>query len=1100
MCRDGWKVRVILLSQSNTRRSVVKRSLPILLAFFLATAARGDLDSELLAGIEARSIGPAAMSGRIAAIDAVESNPEVIYVGAASGGVWKSINAGLTWNAIFDDQEVHSIGALAIFQASPDIVWVGTGEGNPRNSVSVGRGIYRSLDGGKTWKHLGLEKTERIHRIVLHPQNPDIAYVAALGQMWGENPERGVFKTTDGGRTWHKVLYHDEKTGAADLIMDPQNPDKLIAALWQYRRWPWFFESGGPGSGLYLSYDGGATWKKLGERQGLPKGELGRIGLALCHRQPQIVYALVEAEESALLRSEDGGESWRTVNRDPQVARRPFYFADLRVDPEQPNRIYSLESLVRVSDSGGESFKPLVKFPPVHPDHHALWIHPQNPRLLLLGNDGGVAISRDHGTTWRFVANLPVAQFYHVAVDQATPYNVYGGLQDNGSWRGPSTVWQTGGIRNHHWQLVSFGDGFDTRPDREQPDLGYSMSQEGYVVRWNLRTGEEVSIRPPRPAGGDELRFNWNAAIALDPFDPATIYYGSQYVHRSHDRGETWGLISPDLTSNRQDWQRQDESGGLTVDATGAENYTTILAIVPSPIERGVLWVGTDDGRLHVTRDHGKSWTSVEEKVPGVPSGTWIPHIEASHHDGGTAFVVFDDHRRSNWTPYAYKTEDYGQTWKSLIPQSEKDRPWGYVLCLVQDVVDPDLLFLGTEFGLYVSLDGGDQWLPWRHGLPTASVMDLAIQPREHDLVIATHGRSLYVLDDLSFLRELDAETFERPLHLFTVAKAQQYRSLRTQGELAPGDGEFAGENRPYGALITYSLKADDLPRHGDSEGAEVKSPPPARRTGPCTPKETDEGDEPKTVEIHVYRGEEKIRTFNGPAKLGLNRAVWDLRRDPFREFQQEPAWWYGEPQGPEVPPGQYEIELRFRDQEARGTVVVEQDPRSSYTPEEMQIRWSAILRAGELQSLVTRAVERIDQTRCTVELLRRRIEDLEKDPRANGGEEPFLDLKAAANELEKALFELENLLRIPPENPGIAAAKDALSKILYAKERLLLSWSAPNASDLSYLFAAEEQLRDTLEKHHRFFSEEVRSFVDQVEASGLELFPPLSPLSLDAP
>ena len=536
--------------------------------------------------MKARSIGPATMSGRVAAIDAVESDPDIVYVGASTGGVWKSVDGAYSFTPIFDDQPVAAIGAVAIFQASPEIVWVGTGEGNPRNSVSIGNGVYKSVDGGVTWQHLGLDKTERIHRIVLHPRDPNIAWVAAMGQAWGQNAERGVFKTTDGGKTWTKVLYVDERTGAADLVIDPANPNKLFAAMWEYRRWPWFFNSGGPGSGLHVTYDGGATWKRFTEEDGMPKGALGRVGIAIARSNPNIVYALVEADKSALLRSEDGGRKWTAVNTEYNVASRPFYYADIRVDPEDPNRVYNVWSLLSLSTDGGRSFKVLVPFAKIHPDYHALWIDPNDPTHMYSGNDGGVAESKDRGTNWRYVTTLPLAQYYHIAVDNETPYNVYGGMQDNGSWKGPNTTWESGGIRNWDWQEVGFGDGFATMPIPNDSMTGYAMSQEGYLIRWNLRTGERKDIRPSAPQGRS-LRFNWNAGIALDPFNPNGVYYGSQYLHRSTNRGDSWTTISPDLTTNRREWQNQGRSGGLTPDVTGAENFTTIMTIAPSPLERG---------------------------------------------------------------------------------------------------------------------------------------------------------------------------------------------------------------------------------------------------------------------------------------------------------------------------------------------------------------------------------------------------------------------------------------------------------------------------------------------------------------------------------
>ncbi|HET9225174.1 MAG TPA: hypothetical protein VFR31_00790, partial [Thermoanaerobaculia bacterium] len=790
----------------------MRRSLLAVLAVGLAAPALA-VDPSLLAGLKARSIGPAAMSGRIASIEALPSNPAIVYVGTATGGVWKSVNAGLTWTPVFDDQPVAAIGDVALDPSNPDAVWVGSGEGNPRNSVSVGNGIYRSLDGGKTWQHLGLEKTERIHRVVIHPNDPKTVWVAALGQAWGENPERGVFKTEDGGRTWRKVLYIDERTGCADLVVDPANPNKLVAAMWDYRRWPWSFRSGGPGSGIHVSHDGGETWRKLTEEDGLPAGDLGRTGLAISPSDPRVVYALVEAKKNALLRSGDGGRTWKAVDSEGEVSPRPFYYADIRVDPRDPNRLYRLATVLTASSDGGKTFEPLGTFREIHPDHHALWINPADPSHILNGNDGGVYESRDRGASWRFVSNLPVPQFYHVRYDMEVPYNVYGGLQDNGSWKGPSDVWENGGIRNHHWQEVAFGDGFDTVPDPRNAMRGYAMSQEGFVIRYDLETGERKDIRPAPPAGEEDLRFNWNAAIAIDPFEPDTIYFGSQYVHKSADRGDTWTTISGDLTTDKPEWQKAGESGGLTPDATGAENFTTLIALAPSPVQKGVLWAGSDDGRLHVTRDGGKTWTSVEKNVRGVPENTWIPHIHPSNHDAGTAFVVFDNHRRSDWTPYVARTTDFGKTWTSLSTKNLR----GYALSIVQDPVDPDLLFLGTEFGLWASLDGGKGWMRYDHGVPTVSVMDLAIHPREHDLIVATHGRGLYILDDIRPLRSVADDTGKEAIQLFEIPDARQYRVAQTGSARFPGAGEFRGQVRPYGALLTWSMNVPGLP-HPDEE------------------------------------------------------------------------------------------------------------------------------------------------------------------------------------------------------------------------------------------------------------------------------------------
>jgi photosystem II stability/assembly factor-like uncharacterized protein len=1086
---------------------MLRRRLALLFVLSLPLTLAAQVDPELLAGIRARSIGPASMSGRVAAIDVVESNKDIVYVGAATGGVWKSVDGGFNFTPIFDDQPVAAVGAVAIFQPSPDIVWVGTGEGNPRNSMSVGNGIYKTVDGGRTWQHLALEKTERIHRIITHPRDPNVAWVAAMGQAWGQNADRGVFKTTDGGRTWTKVLYVNERTGAADLIIDPSNPNKLFAAMWEYRRWPWFFNSGGPGSGLHVTYDGGATWKRYTEEDGLPKGTLGRIGLAISRSNPSIVYALVEAEKSALLRSDDGGRKWTAVNSETNVASRPFYYADIEVDPQDPNRVYNIHSLVSVSTDGGRNFRVLIPFAKIHPDYHAMWIDPADPTHMFTGNDGGVAESRDRGASWRFVSTLPLAQYYHIAVDDERPYNVYGGMQDNGSWKGPNTTWETAGIRNWDWQEVGFGDGFGTVPIPGDSMTGYAMSQEGYIVRWNLRTGERKDIRPPHPDGGT-LRFNWNAAIAIDPFDPNAVYFGSQFVHKSTNRGESWTTISPDLTSNRKDWQNQGKSGGITLDVTGAENFTTILTIAPSPVERGVIWTGTDDGRVHVTRDGGTTWTSVEANIKGVPANTWVPEIKASRSNAGTAFIVLDDHRRSNWTPYVYRTNDFGKTWTSLATKDIQ----GYALAIEQDPVDADLLFLGTEFGLWVSTDAGRSWMKWKHGFPTVSVMGLAIHPREHDLVIGTHGRAAYVIDDIRPLRTIGSETMAKPLHFFEIPEAQAYTTRQKEGSRFLGDAEFRGENEPYGALLTYSLNLPGLPHPSDEKERERKAKERESGAKPLVteagapvvvedvPKEPEASkikqeqkaaeskpatasDKPPEVDIEVADASGKvIRKFKGPAKLGVNRTTWELRTDAFkRPPSGDGDDDFGSRTGPEVVPGTYTVTIKFRGNEAKQTVRVVADPREPFTAEQRQQKFDTIQRAGRLQESASEAITRINKTRADIAAIAAK---LKKD---EPGAEPD-PLVKSGNQLKEKLDKMERRLWQPPNTKGIPPETDVWSKISYPLFSMQSSWDAPTPSQLAYLARAEAELRTILAEFNKLYAEDVAKYREEVRAKSVTL------------
>ncbi|HYN23155.1 MAG TPA: hypothetical protein VE078_19505 [Thermoanaerobaculia bacterium] len=1081
------------------------------LVFVLALAASSlvqpavaQIDSDLLAGVSARSIGPAAMSGRVAEVTAVESNPDIVYAGTATGGVWKSINGGLSWSPIFDDQPIASIGAVSVFQAAPEIVWVGSGEGNPRNSVSVGNGIYKSMDGGRTWKHLGLEKTERIHRVVLHPTDPDVAYVGAMGKLWGENPERGVFKTTDGGKTWRKVLYVDERTGTADLVMDPSNPNKLFAALWDHRRWPWSMRSGGPGSGLYVTYDGGESWKRLTEDDGLPKGELGRMGVAISRSHPEVVYALVEAQKSALIRSDDGGRTWKSVNEEARTAGRPFYYADIRVDPVWPNRIYNLGSRLSVSNDGGKTFSGMPGARQIHGDYHALWINPRDPEHLIAGEDGGLGISHDRGETFQFAANLPLGQYYHINVDMDVPYHVYGGLQDNGSWRGPSSVWEEGGnIRNHQWQRIGGGDGFDVVPDPEDSMRGYSMSQGGFLVRWNVRSGEMRGIKPPEIKAEDpaeKLRFNWNAGIAQDPFEPGTIYYGSQYVHKSTDRGESWTVISSDLTTDNPEWQKQAESGGLTPDVTGAENLTTIIAISPSPVQRGVIWVGTDDGRVHVTRDGGKTWESVEKNLRGVPTNTWVPHIRSSKFDAASALIVLDNHRRDDGNPYVFRTDDWGKTWKNLVTKDVH----GYALSIDQDPVDRDLLFLGTEHGLFVSNDSGRSWMKWRHGLPaTVSAMDLVVHPRDHDLVVATHGRALYVLDDIAPLRELTAETMREPVHLYPSSPAWLHDFGAGSGNLRGGAGEFAAPSRPYGVLLTYSLNAPGLPHPVEEKERERKEKERAARAGETKPAAAEEEDKPKEPKVKIQIADASgkvIRTLEAPAKQGLNRTAWDLGRDAWRQPPTDNRGFPREEEsGPEVSPGTYNVTLSYGGKEAKGTVRVVAAPMIENTEADWQTREDAVVHLGRLQEATVEAIERIAAARKDINVVLQKLQPKDKK-KAEGEakEDPNKPLKDAARDLQKKLTEIEKRLWISPDVRGIVEDRTVLAKIDEAVFPVLSTLGPPSPTARTYLEQAEAAARTTLADFNRLFAEDVAAFRKKVAESKIELLSDQAPITIE--
>ncbi len=1042
----------------------------LLLCSFVAHA---QYDTSIFRGMQARSIGPSGMSGRISEVIALPSNPSVIYVATATGGIWKSDNAGISWKPLFDRQPVSSTGAIAVYPPNPSIVWVGTGEGNPRNSSSVGNGIYKSLDGGETWTHSGLAKSEKIHRIIPHPTDERTVFVAAIGPTWSDGVERGVFKTTDGGKSWKNIFFVNARTGCADLVMDPANPNKLIAAMWEHRRTPWDFTSGGPGSGLYVTYDAGETWKKI-EHEGLPEGEPGRCGIAVARNNPNVVYALVEAKRNALCRSDDGGRTWRQVNTNVNVAPRPFYYADIRIDPSNENRIYSLHSQLQMSEDGGKTFSTISRG--IHPDHHALWINPENPNHLIDGNDGGVAISYDKGRSWRHVENLPLAQFYHISVDGEEPYHVMGGLQDNGSWRGPSDVWESGGIRNYHWQNVGGGDGFAVVADPTDPNIVYSMSQGGSLSRVNVMTGERASIRPDAP-DNVTLRWNWNAAIAIDPSEPKNLYYGSQFVHKTTDRGNTWTIVSPDLTTNDSTKQRQEKSGGLTLDVTAAENHTTIVTIAPSPVQAGVMWVGTDDGNVQVTTNGGTTWSNVVKNIPGLPANTYCPHIEPSKFDAATAYAVFDDHRRGNWTTYIFKTTNFGQSWTSLAknsPMKGANEPWGYALVIEQDPVKKDLLFLGTEFGLFISFDDGANWMKWTHGFPTVSTMALVVHPRNQDLVIGTHGRAAYVLDDVRPLREITPDVLSKPLHLFTIPPAIQHTNKAPSGYFSTGDGLFRGETRDYGALLSYFVAAPkDSMKTAEDENEEKEADRPKR------------GKERKvTIEIFDERSVLR-RRFEGPMEKGINRTNWNLRRDGFRQPRTERAADEDTllPPGPEVIPGVYTIRIRSGKDESSQKVEVKADPRTGVSPEARRAKLEALTRAGQKIEVVTEVVDRLMKvTRAITSTLETLRDSASQEMRA---------LKKNGSGLKKKIREVQELFIPPQEQKGIVRNDDkVIAQLRRAYGMLGSNDDAPSPSHMNYLRQAEAALEAALVRFNALMEKDVKEFKKEVEALRIERIP----------
>ena len=909
-----------------------------------------EFSMDLVKNMKPRNIGPGGMSGRVTSIDVVESDPEIIYVGTASGGIWKSTSGGVKWEPIFEKELTASIGAVAIQQSNPSVVWAGTGEGNPRNSLNGGFGIYKSLDAGKTWKSMGLEKTRHIHRILIHPTNPDVVYVGAIGSPWGEHKERGVYKTEDGGKTWKQILFTNIKSGTGDLIMDPKNPNKIIAAMWEHKRDPWFFKSGGEGSGLYITHDGGENWKKITEKEGFPKGELGRIGVAIAPNNTNIIYALVESKKNALYKSEDGGFKWKKINDKPGIGNRPFYYSEIYVDPQNENRLYTVFTYVNVSEDGGKNFKQLMPAygvdNGVHPDHHAWWIHPANGKFMIDGNDGGLNITKDGGKSWRFIGNIPVAQFYHINVDNEYPYNVYGGMQDNGSWRGPAYVWKAQGIRNSYWQEISFGDGFDVVPDKDNSRYGWSMSQQGSVVRYDYLTGNNYSVKPTHKDQNIQLRFNWNAAINIDPFDNNTLYFGSQFVHKSTDKGLTWSVISPDLSTNNPEKLKQSESGGLTMDATGAENHCTVLVIEPSLLQKDVLWAATDDGQVHITKNGGENWTNVAKNIKGLPENSWITQIKASNKNKGEALLIANDYRRFNYTPYAYRTKNYGKTWQRIV--DEKDVQ-SYTLCIIEDPENENLLFLGTDDGLYISVDAGGKWTKWTNGFPTVPVKDLVIHPREQDLVIGTFGRAAWVLDDIRPLRALaNKNATSKKLQLFEPPTAYQAAYQQPTGSRFGADAMYQGENKNGGAIISYFV---DLPKV-DKKAKKKK-------------KEDVKYD---SIKLEIFDDATQIRTlkFKAPKESGVHKITWYLREKGVARASRRIRESKREPSGVQVKPGTYRLKMTFGNEVSEQDIKVEFDPRLQISQAAINQKYAASKELEKYQEKIAEAVKQLVQSKNT--------------------------------------------------------------------------------------------------------------------------------------
>lgn len=978
---------------------------------------------------EGRSIGPTVMSGRVTSIDAVNKDPRIIYVGAAAGGVWKSITGGTLWKPVFD-KYTQSIGDIRIDQKHPDTIWVGTGESNMRNSVSVGEGVYKSMDGGETWKKMGLEGTEHISKIIIDPNNSDIVYVAAPGALWGDSPERGLYKTINGGATWDKVLFVDEHTGCADVMVDPKDPNIVYASMWDFRRKPWSFSSGGPGSGLYKSTDGGATWNRIDK--GFTDGLLGRIILSMSPSDSKIIYAIAEAKSTALFKSTDGGDTWTKKSSSSNVTARPFYFSVLTVDPTNSNRLYRPAFNLSISDDAGESWYDASDAGGwVHSDLHALWINPNNSSHMILGTDGGVYLSFDKGNNWLFLNNLPLAQYYHVTVDMENPYNVYGGLQDNGSWVGPSSG--PGGVRGKDWNAIGFGDGFWVQPDLTDRNYIFWESQGGNINRLNRATNEVKDVRPQPLKGEKKLRFNWNTPIYSPMSNPGVLYMGAQYLFRSTTRGDSWERISGDLTTNDPEKLKQEESGGLSVDNSSAENHCTIFTIAESPIDKDLIFVGTDDGNVQISENEGKSWRNVAGNISGLPKFLCISSIEPSRYDRKVVYITVDGHAMGDMNSYVYKTSDLGKTWTKISTSDIK----GFAHKVKEDLVNKSLLFVGTEFGLFMSINGGLDWVQMNSKVPNTPVRDIAIHPVTNDLVLATHGRGIIIIDDLTGIRNLSTKILESDMALVPT-RPTIWTDENMGGAFPNQAGNFRGNNPNGDALILYYLK-----------------------------------ERPMTEDVKVQILDDKgevLQTIPGSKRKGLNKVYWDMRMKP-PKVAKGARLDFGGFNGPEVLPGVYKVRLIKGDKSVDGTIEIKADPKSVHSQEERDIRRKYLMDAYKMSEDLANLVEKLKKVGDDVQ-------DREK----------IVDEGALKNDLADFLDKVETerkKLTETKEGTGIIGEEQLRSKVSDVFTTILFYNGKPTESIMQRYEGLLYELNLSKEAAEKLFKEPLNNLNKKLREAG---------------
>ncbi len=1010
----------------------------------------GAIDVKAFEHLEWRSIGPANMGGRTADVEGVAGNPNLVYVGTASGGIWKTTNGGMSWTPIFERQGTISIGDLAVDPNNSDVIWAGTGETNVRNSVSFGDGVYRSNDGGKSWQHMGLKETERISAIIVSPRDPNTVYVGALGHAFGPNPERGVFMTTDGGKSWQKTLYIDPEHGVSDLAMDPENPNILYAGMWHFLRKPWTFESGGEKGGLYKSIDGGRTWKKITE--GLPK-LLGRIGVRAAPSNPNVVYAIVESKEGSLYRSDDKGETFKQVSKDQRIVQRGFYYTRVRVDPTDENRVYGVASTLYLSIDGGHTFKPMSTR--THVDYHAFWIDPKDPNYMWQGQDGGVAVSHNKGETWQYVNNMPLGQFYQIYADNRQPfYYVMGGLQDNGSWTGPSRTREPAGILNDDWRMVSFGDGFYMYNHPDNPDLYISEAQGGSIVLTDMQNREQQSITPAAedgggPASNAKYRFNWNAPIHISSHDKNTVYLGGNVLFKSTDFGRTWQKISGDLTTN--DPEKQKNAGGpVSIENTAAEYNNTIISIAESPVKKGMIWAGTDDGNLQLTTDAGQTWNNLVRNVKGLGTAPLISHVEPSRTSADTAYVSFDRHMLDDFKPYIYKTTDSGKNWTDIsgnLPEG------AYVWVVREDPKNTNLIYAGTELGLFASYTGGKEWVSLNlKNLPTVAVHDIYIHPRENDLILATHGRSVWILDDATPIQQASADVLNSDLYMFDIRPALRYTTRFTRYGIA--DAVFTGPNPAYGALITYYLK--------------------------------EKPDDKTKVKIQILDQKGKvIREIEKVSKeKGMNRASWNLsyegahqRRPPSGEEQDS---FFGGPRGARALPGTYTVKLMVGDKSVEKRVEVRLDPTVQVETTALESTFDYAMKLRDMQSAGNDALHALDSISEQLGQREKTVKDQMPDA-PEDLKKAFADYKKQVNDM------IDRLARAgESDDDDLGSGPRLVDKIGSLFFTIDSTNAAPTPAQKEYFTSLQTELQKTLADVNNFLSKTVAGWNEKLRQNNV--------------